>query len=75
MMRVLKNIERGRAGMMLRDKKSTPLDKGQSLSVHAGDSTQEVIGRAADTDDFDQLGFPDAPDSVVTATNAIPRST
>src|ERR1700676_3492885 len=30
------NIERGRANV-LRDKKSTPLDKGQSLSVHAGD--------------------------------------
>jgi hypothetical protein len=61
------NIERGRVNV-LRDKKSTPLDKGQSLSVHAGDSTQEVIGRAADTDDFDRW-VSGRVDSVVTATN------
>src|SRR5246127_2570355 len=61
------NIERGRVNV-LRDKKSTPLDKGQSLSVHAGDSTQEVIGRSADTDDFDRW-VSGRVDSVVTATN------
>jgi hypothetical protein len=61
------NIERGRANV-LRDKKTTPLDKGQSLSVHAGDSTGEVIGRAADTDDFDRW-VSGRVDSVVTATN------
>ena len=61
------NIERGRANV-LRDKNSTPLDKGQSLSVHAGDATQEVIGRAADTDDFDRW-VSGRIDSVVTATN------
>jgi hypothetical protein len=61
------NIERGRANV-LRDKKTTPLDKGQSLSVHAGDSTQEVIGRASDTDDFDRW-VSGRIDSVVTATN------
>jgi len=60
-------IERGHANV-LRDKKSTPLDKGQSLSVHAGDSTQEVIGRASDTDDFDRW-VSGRIDSVVTATN------
>jgi hypothetical protein len=61
------NIERGHVNV-LRDKKSTPLDKGQSLSVQAGDSTQEVIGRAADTDDFDRW-VSGRIDSVVTATN------
>ena len=61
------NIERGRANV-LRDKKNTPLDKGQSLSMRAGDSTEEVIGRAADTDDFDRW-VSGRIDSVVTATN------
>ena len=61
------NIERGRVNV-LRDKKNTPLDKGQSLSVRAGDSTEEVIGRAADTDDFDRW-VSGRIDSVVTATN------
>lgn len=61
------NIERGRVNV-LRDKKNTPLDKGQSLSVRASDSTEEVIGRAADTDDFDRW-VSGRIDSVVTATN------
>jgi len=61
------NIERGRANV-LRDKNTTPLDKGQSFSVHAGDSTEAVIGRAADTDDFDRW-VSGRVDSVVTATN------
>jgi uncharacterized protein DUF6600/FecR-like protein len=61
------SIERGHANV-LREKKSTPLDQGQSLSVHAGDSTQEVIGRAVDTDDFDRW-VSGRIDSVVTATN------
>ena len=61
------NIERGRANV-LRDKQTTPLNKGQSLSVHAGDSPDQVIGRAADTDDFDRW-VSGRVDSVVTATN------
>ena len=61
------NIERGRANV-LRNKKTIPLDKGQSLSVHAGDSPDEVIGRAADTDDFDRW-VSGRVDSVTTATN------
>jgi len=61
------NIEHGRANV-LRNNKSTPLDKGQSFSVHAADSAQEVIGRAADTDDFDRW-VSGRIDSVVTATN------
>ena len=61
------SIERGRANV-LRDKKTTPLDKGQSLSVHAGNSGEETIGRAVDTDDFDRW-VSGRIDSVVTATN------
>jgi hypothetical protein len=61
------SIERGHANV-LRDKKSTPLDKGQSLSVHAGDSSDQVVGRAADLDDFDRW-VSGRVDSVVTATN------
>ena len=61
------NIERGRANV-LRDKKTTPLDKGQSLSVHAGDSSEGVIGRAAELDDFDRW-VSGRVDSVATATN------
>jgi len=61
------SIERGHANV-LRNNKSTPLDKGQSLSVHAGDSAEAVIGRAADTDDFDRW-VSGRVDSVVTATN------
>jgi hypothetical protein len=61
------NIERGRANV-LRNKKTIPLDKGQSLSVHAGDSPDEVVGRVADTDDFDRW-VSGRVDSVVTATN------
>src|ERR1700720_955424 len=61
------NIERGRANV-LRNNKSTPLDKGQSLSLHAGDSAEAVLGRAADTDDFDRW-VSGRVDSVVTATN------
>ena len=61
------NIERGHANV-LRDKKSTPLDKGQSLSVQAGNSAEPVIGRVADTDDFDRW-VSGRVDSVVTATN------
>jgi hypothetical protein len=61
------NIEQGRADV-LRNDKSTPLDKGQSLSVHTNDSNNLVIGRAADTDDFDRW-VSGRIDSVVTATN------
>jgi hypothetical protein len=60
-------IERGHANV-LRNNKSTPLEKGQSLSVGAGDSSEAVVGRAADTDDFDRW-VSGRVDSVVTATN------
>lgn len=45
-------VERGSAAV-LRNDQSTPLEKGQSLSVHAGSTNDMVIGRAADNDDFD----------------------
>jgi hypothetical protein len=61
------NVERGRANV-LRNDKSTPLEKGQSLSVHAIDSDSMVIGRNADSDDFDRW-VSGRIDSVVTATN------
>jgi FecR protein len=61
------NVEQGHANV-LRDKKSTPLSKGQSLSVHAGDSADVVVARAADPDDFDHW-VSGRVDSVVTATN------
>jgi len=61
------NVEQGHANV-LRDKKSTPLEKGQSLSMHANDSGDFVIGRTADLDDFDHW-VSGRIDSVVTATN------
>jgi hypothetical protein len=45
-------VERGSAAV-LRNDHSTPLEKGQSLSVHAGSAGDLVIGRATDRDDFD----------------------
>jgi hypothetical protein len=45
-------VERGSAAV-LRNDHSTPLEKGQSLSVHAGSAGDMVIGRAVDRDDFD----------------------
>src|SRR5271157_1302020 len=45
-------VERGSAAV-LRNDQSTPLEKGQSLSVRAGNAGDMVVGRAADNDDFD----------------------
>jgi uncharacterized membrane protein YgcG len=45
-------VERGSVAV-LRNDHPTPLEKGQSLSVHAGSAGDTVIGRAADRDDFD----------------------
>jgi hypothetical protein len=61
------NVEQGRVNV-LRDKQTTPLEKGQSLAVHASDSSNVVIGRLPDTDDFDRW-VSGRIDSVVTATN------
>jgi len=46
-------VERGSV-TVVRDEESTPLEKGQTLSVHADSSKEMVIGRAADNDDFDR---------------------
>jgi hypothetical protein len=61
------NVERGRVAVLHRDD-STPLGKGQSLSVHVNDGGKQEIGRAADLDDFDHW-VSGRIDSVVTATN------
>jgi hypothetical protein len=45
-------VERGRAAV-LRNDQSTPLEKGQSLSVRAGNAGDMVVGRAEQNDDFD----------------------
>ncbi len=45
-------VERGSVNVV-RNEESTPLEKGQSLSVRAGSPNDMVIGRAADNDDFD----------------------
>jgi len=39
---------------VLHDKKTTDLEKGQSLSVKAGDDSSLSVGRLADEDDFDR---------------------
>jgi len=61
------NVERGKVAV-LRNDNSTPLEKGQALSAHAGDVGNGEIGRAADLDDFDHW-VSGRIDSVVTATN------
>ena len=61
------SVEQGHANV-LRNDKSTPLSKGQSLSAHASDPDHPVIGRSADLDDFDHW-VSGRIDSVVTATN------
>ena len=45
-------VERGKVAV-LRKEQSTPLEKGESLSVHAGNAGDMVMGRAAENDDFD----------------------
>jgi hypothetical protein len=61
------NVEGGQVSV-LRNDKSTPLEKGQSLSVRASDPGNQVIARAASSDDFDRW-VSGRIDSVVTATN------
>jgi hypothetical protein len=60
-------VESGQVSVV-RDEKSTPLSKGQSLSVRASDPKNQVIARADATDDFDRW-VSGRVDSVVTATN------
>ena len=60
-------VEGGQVSV-LRDEKSTPLSKGQSLSVRASDPKNQVIASADASDDFDRW-VSGRIDSVVTATN------
>ncbi len=61
------NVEGGQVSV-LRNDKSTPLEKGQSLSVRASDPKNQVLARAPASDDFDRW-VSGRIDSVVTATN------
>jgi len=54
---------------VLHKKDSTPLFKGQSLSMNAGDDTSIAVGRLPESDDFDQW-VSGRTDAVTTATNA-----
>lgn len=54
---------------VLRNKETTPLDKGQSFTAKAGDDAAPLIGRLPDEDDFDRW-VSGRVDSVVTATRA-----
>jgi FecR protein len=47
------NVLSGRVQVLQNDK-STPLEKGQALSVHAQDGEKQIIGRAPPNDDFDR---------------------
>ena len=61
------SVEQGQANV-LRDEQSTPLEKGQSLSLRAGDAGKFDLGRALESDDFDRW-VSGRIESVVTATN------
>ena len=61
------SVDQGRANVLRKDK-TTQLSKGQSLSAHASDPENPVIGRSPDLDDFDHW-VSGRVDSVVTATN------
>jgi uncharacterized protein DUF6600/FecR-like protein len=54
---------------VLHKKDSTPLFKGQSLSMSAGDDASVTLGRLPESDEFDQW-VSGRIDSVTTATNA-----
>jgi hypothetical protein len=54
---------------VLHKNKNSRLEKGQSLSVKAGDETSLSVGRLAEDDDFDRW-VSGRVDSVATATNA-----
>jgi FecR protein len=61
-------VSKGRVSVVRKDDSSI-LNKGESLTMHAGDDSAVVIGRAPASDDFDRWVSGRA-DSVVTATNA-----
>jgi hypothetical protein len=61
-------ISKGRVSVIRQDD-SQILNKGQSLTMHAGEDSTVAIGRAPDSDDFDRW-VSGREDSVVTATTA-----
>jgi len=61
------NVQQGRV-TVLRDDKPTALSKGQSISAQAGTSNELLVGRLADSDEFDQW-VSGRIESVVTTTN------
>jgi hypothetical protein len=60
-------VEKGHVSALLSNK-PTPLEKGQSYTVHASDPKNPEIARLSDNDDFDSW-VSGRIDSVVTATN------
>jgi hypothetical protein len=60
-------VEKGHVSALLSDK-PTPLEKGQSYTVHASDPKNPEIARLSDNDDFDSW-VSGRIDTVVTATN------
>jgi FecR protein len=61
-------VERGNVSVV-RNEQTTPLEKGQSLSVHAGSPNDMVIGRASANDDFDRWASGQV-ESEIAATNS-----
>lgn len=47
------NVQNGRVTILQNDK-STPLEKGQSFTVHANDAANPIVAKAAPSDDFDR---------------------
>jgi hypothetical protein len=66
-------VSQGRVSV-LHNNNTTPLEKGQSLSVKAGDDSSLSVGRLPDEDDFDRW-VSGRIDSVSTATSAAMRYT
>ncbi len=62
------NVLKGHVAVLRKDK-TTPLTKGQSLSMRASDDSSVSIGRLSNDDDFDRW-VSGRVDSVVTATTA-----
>src|SRR6266700_3798838 len=60
---------KGRVSVLHHKKNATQLEKGQSLTVKAGDDSSLKVGRLADEDDFDRW-VSGRVDSVSTATTA-----
>ena len=62
------NVTQGHVSVLTKNK-NTPLEKGESLTMHAGDPDSMTVGRLPVSDEFDQW-VSGRIDSAVTATNA-----